>query len=340
MRASRSASAAARRAGDRQRASRSAPVTCGCPAIREGAHASLPACPTPRAASRAPRRASPPARRDGPRCAVRQRAAHGSLLPRRADGRAAPASRSASCATRPDAEQTACVGPAPECAVIPSPKSPPIPRTSPCAVRRLTAAADVVSCAPRRAEREASAGDGRGARLDGSGLIARLRPRARPRDAPGAQPALDLMAMIPVAGPILAVRRGRSAARRCTSPVERCDGVTLLGTWQHEAGAWATSATAGSCGASLTGSVPNVRAGAERPATPRTWPARSPSPGPRWTKVEAGALGALANHGLDEPALPRAARSCTPTRRPSAREDPGGIIADSLAALRAVRWRG
>ena len=85
-------------------------VTCGCPAIREGRHARHPGVPTPRAASRAPPRASPPTPGWSPVQCDNTRRMYFTPAPR---GRHAPHLRRG-CVVRdePDAGQTArCVGP-------------------------------------------------------------------------------------------------------------------------------------------------------------------------------------------------------------------------------------
>ena len=199
-------------------------VTCGCPAIREGVMRVTPGVPDPRAASRAPPRASPPTP-GWSLCSATTRAACGPRSRAARTARAAPASRSASCATSPTrGRPPAASAPTEVCgdplAEAPAHPRGPRPARRPRARRRRGRGAR----APGAPEREGrAAGDGRGRNaLDGSGWSLEYAREHASVTLPGAGPALDLMAMIPVAGPILASVAGPSAARRCTSPRRCC----------------------------------------------------------------------------------------------------------------------
>lgn len=228
--------------------------------------------------------------------------------------------------------------------MIPSQKLPPIPADLALkAVRELAAAADVELVLPGAPEREAVLLAMAAVHaLDGSGWSLDYAREHVSVTLPGAGAALDLMAMIPVAGPILASVAGRF--RRTSvhlSPSALRDGVTLLGTWQHEAGHVGDIRNGGLMWCVAYGIVPNVRAGAEAPCYASDMAHQVALAGASVDKVEAGALGALSNYGLDDAAM-RLARALVHSNAETLRagEDPGGIVADSLAALRAVGWQG
>ena len=130
------------------------------------------------------------------------------------------------------------------------------------AVQAEAAAADVELLLPGRPEREAvllgmaayHAISGHGWSLD----------HAREHVSvtlPGAGPALDLLAMVPVVGPILASLA--SGFRRTTvmlAPSAMRDGVVLMGTWRHEGGHVGDIARGGLPWCLAYGVAPEVRA--------------------------------------------------------------------------------
>lgn len=228
--------------------------------------------------------------------------------------------------------------------MIPSQKLPPIPADLALrAVRELAAAADVELVLPGAPEREAVLLAMAAVHaLDGSGWSLEYAREHVSVTLPGAGPALDLMAMIPVAGPILASVAGRF--RRTSvhlSPSALRNGVTLLGTWQHEAGHVGDIRNGGLMWCVAYGLVSNVRAGAEAPCYGSDLAHQVLLAGSDVDKVEAAALDNLSRYGLDEPAL-RLARGIVRSNAEALRRgvDPGGVVADSIAALRAVGWQG
>ena len=211
------------------------------------------------------------------------------------------------------------------------------------AVQAEAAAADVELLLPGRPEREAVLlGMAAYHAISGHGWdLAHAREHVSVT-LPGAGPVLDLLAMVPVVGPILASLA--SGFRRTTvmlAPSAMRDGVVLMGTWRHEAGHVGRIAQGGLVWCAAYGLAPEVRAGAEAPCYGSDLAHQVLLAGSDVDKVEAAALANLERYGLDEPAL-RLARGIVRANAETLRGgvDPGGLVADSLAALRAVGWPG
>ena len=158
---------------------------------------------------------------------------------------------------------------------------------------------------------------------------------------PGAgSAALGLLATIPVAGPILAAIA--STFRRTTvglSPAAMRDGVSLMSTWRHEAGHVGDIKRGGLVWCLAYGVVPEVRAGAEAPCYGADIAHHVLLGGAEVDKVEASVLSALDHYGLDDAGKRLArgiVRSCAETVRGGA--DPGDVVADTRASLRAAGW--
>lgn len=153
-------------------------------------------------------------------------------------------------------------------------------------------------------------------------------------------PGLVALGLIPVAGPILA--GVASAFKRTTvslSPAALADGLTLLATWRHEAGHVGAIARGGLLWCVAYGIAPEVRAAAESPCYGSDIAHRVLLGGEDVDAVSAAVVASLESHGLDETAkrLSRGIlRSITETVR--AGVDPGDVVADTLASLRAVGW--
>ena len=211
------------------------------------------------------------------------------------------------------------------------------------AVQAEAAAADVELLLPGRPEREAvllgmaayHAISGHGWSLD----------HAREHVSvtlPGAGPALDLLAMVPVVGPILAaLSHGFRRTTVMLSPSAMRDGVVLMGTWRHEAGHVGRIAQGGLVWCAAYGLAPEVRAGAEAPCYGSDLAHQVLLAGSDVDKVEAAALDNLTRYGLDEPAL-RLARGIVRANAETLRAgiDPGDVVADTLRSLRAAGWPG
>jgi len=211
------------------------------------------------------------------------------------------------------------------------------------AVQAEAAAADVELLLPGRPEREAVLlGMAAYHAISGHGWdLAHAREHVSVT-LPGAGPVLDLLAMVPVVGPILASLA--SGFRRTTvmlAPSAMRDGVVLMGTWRHEAGHVGRIAQGGLVWCAAYGLAPEVRAGAEAPCYGSDLAHQVLLAGSDVDKVEAAALDNLTRYGLDEPAL-RLARGIVRANAETLRAgiDPGDLVADSLAALRAVGWPG
>ena len=159
---------------------------------------------------------------------------------------------------------------------------------------------------------------------------------------PGAGPVLDLLAMVPVVGPILAaLSHGFRRTTVMLSPSAMRDGVVLMGTWRHEAGHVGRIAQGGLVWCAAYGLAPEVRAGAEAPCYGSDLAHQVLLAGSDVDKVEAAALDNLTRYGLDEPAL-RLARGIVRANAETLRAgiDPGDVVADTLRSLRAVGWPG
>jgi len=211
------------------------------------------------------------------------------------------------------------------------------------AVQAEAAAADVELLLPGRPEREAVLlGMAAYHAISGHGWdLAHAREHVSVT-LPGAGPVLDLLAMVPVVGPILAaLAHGFRRTTVMLAPSAMRDGVVLMGTWRHEAGHVGRIAQGGLVWCAAYGLAPEVRAGAEAPCYGSDLAHQVLLAGSDVDKVEAAALANLERYGLDEPAL-RLARGIVRANAETLRGgvDPGGLVADSLAALRAVGWPG
>jgi len=211
------------------------------------------------------------------------------------------------------------------------------------AVQAEAAAADVELLLPGRPEREAILlGMAAYHAISGHGWdLAHAREHVSVT-LPGAGPVLDLLAMVPVVGPILASLA--SGFRRTTvmlAPSAMRDGVVLMGTWRHEAGHVGRIAQGGLVWCAAYGLAPEVRAGAEAPCYGSDLAHQVLLAGSDVDKVEAAALANLERYGLDEPAL-RLARGIVRANAETLRAgiDPGDVVADTLRSLRAVGWPG
>jgi len=158
---------------------------------------------------------------------------------------------------------------------------------------------------------------------------------------PGAgSPALAALALIPVAGPILAGLA--SAFKRTTvslSPAALADGLALVSTWRHEAGHVGAIKRGGLLWCVAYGVVPEVRAGAEAPCYGADISHAVHLGGMEVDAITARVLASLEHYGLDEPAL-RLARGIVRSNAESVRRgaDPGDQVADTRASLRAAGW--
>lgn len=210
------------------------------------------------------------------------------------------------------------------------------------AVQAEAAAADVELLLPGRGEREAILlGLAATHAITGSGWdLAHARENVS-TTLPGAgTPALAALALVPIAGPILAGLA--SAFRRTTvslSPAALRDGVSLMATWRHEAGHVGAIKRGGLLWCVAYGVVPEVRAGAESPCYGSDIAHHVQLAGMDVDKAAAAVLGSLAGYGLDEASM-RLARGIVQSITESVRggADPGDVVADTLASLRAVGW--
>lgn len=211
------------------------------------------------------------------------------------------------------------------------------------AVQAEAAAADVELLLPGRPEREAILlGMAAYHAISGHGWdLAHAREHVSVT-LPGAGPVLDLLAMVPVVGPILAALS--SGFRRTTvmlAPSAMRDGVVLMGTWRHETGHVGQIARGHLPWCLAYGMVPEVRAGAEAPCYGSDLAHQVLLAGSDVDKVEAAALANLERYGLDEAGL-RLARGIVRANAETLRGgvDPGDVVADTLRSLRAVGWPG
>lgn len=211
------------------------------------------------------------------------------------------------------------------------------------AVQAEAAAADVELLLPGRSEREAILlGMAAYHALSGNGWdLAHAREHVSVT-LPGAGPVLDLLAMVPIVGPILAALS--SGFRRTTvmlAPSAMRDGVVLMGAWRHESGHVGRIAQGGLVWCAAYGVVPEVRAGAEAPCYGSDLAHQVLLAGSDVDKVEAAALANLERYGLDEAGM-RLARGIVRANAETLRGgvDPGDVVADTLRSLRAVGWPG
>lgn len=159
---------------------------------------------------------------------------------------------------------------------------------------------------------------------------------------PGAGAGVDLLAAIPVAGPILAkVAEGLRRPAIYLAPSVLGNGVTLLGTYQHERG-HVGSIRVGNLGWCVAyGVVPEARAGAEAPCYGVSMAHQVRLGGTDVDKAEADALASLSHYGLDDAAM-KLARALVKSNGETLRGggDPGDVVTETLSALRAAGWTG
>ena len=210
------------------------------------------------------------------------------------------------------------------------------------AVRAEAAAADVELLLPGSAGREAILlGLGAVHALSGDGWDLAYAREHVSTTLPGAgSAALAALALIPVAGPILAGLA--SAFKRTTvslSPAALADGLTLMATWRHEVGHVGAIKRGGLMWCIAYGIVPEVRAGAEAPCYGADIAHAVHLGGADIDGITAAVLASLEHYGLDEPAL-RLARGIVRSNAESVRRgaDPGDQVADTRASLRAAGW--
>lgn len=210
------------------------------------------------------------------------------------------------------------------------------------AVRAEAAAADVELLLPGSAGREAILlGLGAVHALSGDGWDLAYAREHVSTTLPGAgSAALAALALIPVAGPILAGLA--SAFKRTTvslSPAALADGLTLMATWRHEVGHVGAIKRGGLMWCIAYGIVPEVRAGAEAPCYGADIAHHVHLGGADLDGITAAVLASLEHYGLDEPAL-RLARGIVRSNAESVRRgaDPGDVVAETRASLRAAGW--
>lgn len=211
------------------------------------------------------------------------------------------------------------------------------------AVQAEAASADVELLLPGRPEREAILlGIAAVHALSGRGWdLAFARERVSVT-LPGAGPALDLMAMIPVAGPILAsLAHGFRRTTVMLAPGILDDGLELISTWRHEGGHVGQIRRGGLMWCIAYGVVPEVVAGAEAPCYGADIAHAVMLGAADVAKASAAVLGALEHYGLDEDSM-KLARGIVLSNADSVRRgaDPGDVVADTRASLRAAGWVG
>ena len=209
------------------------------------------------------------------------------------------------------------------------------------AVQSEANAADVELLLPGRSEREAILlGIAAVHAIGGRGWdLAHARENVSVT-LPGAGAALDLLAMVPVAGPILAALA--SGFRRTTvmlSPSSLSTGVGLMSTWRHEAGHVGQIKRGGIAWCIAYGVVPEVVAGAEAPCYGADIAHHVLLAGTDVDKAATLVLDSLSHYGLDDATL-RLARGIVQSNVAAVRRgvDPGDVVADTLASLRAQGW--
>lgn len=152
--------------------------------------------------------------------------------------------------------------------------------------------------------------------------------------------AAKLLSTIPYVGPIFArATEGLDRPTMFMSPAALSDGPVLMGVTQHELGHVGDIRRGGLMWCIAYGAVGEVRAGAEAPCYSSDINHRCALGGVSPEQAEADALAALANYGFDADGLALARviiRSAGETAR--RRGDPGGVLAETLAALAAEGW--
>jgi hypothetical protein len=157
---------------------------------------------------------------------------------------------------------------------------------------------------------------------------------------PGAGAALDVLAKVPVIGGVLVAAVGSSASPGIyLARGAYRDGWTLLGVVSHELAHVGQLRRGGPLWCVAYGVVPEVVAGAESTCYVASVAHEVLGGGRDPGEACTGALGALGAYGLDGNAIALAEGILTSARASLRRGvDPGGIVADSLAALAAEGW--
>lgn len=157
---------------------------------------------------------------------------------------------------------------------------------------------------------------------------------------PGAGAALDVLAKIPILGGaiVAAVGTSRSPGIYLARGAYR-DGATLLGVVAHELAHVGQLRRGGPLWCLAYGVVPEVVAGAEASCYVAGCAHEVLLAGRDVGNAIDGARASLAHYGLDANAVALAEGILSSTRASLRRGvDPGGIVADSLAALAAEGW--
>lgn len=210
------------------------------------------------------------------------------------------------------------------------------------AVEREAAAADVELLMPGSGGREAVLlGLGAVNALSGTAWDLAYARQHVSTTLPGVgSGGLAALALIPVAGPILAAVA--SSFKRTTvslSPSALAEGRGLCATWRHEAGHVGSIARGGFLWCAAYGLAPEVRAGGEAPCFGSDIAHAVHLGGMDVDVASDQVLVSLGHYGLDEKAM-RLARGIILSIRESVRggADPGDVVADTLTSLRAVGW--
>lgn len=161
---------------------------------------------------------------------------------------------------------------------------------------------------------------------------------------PGLGQGVDLLRMVPYVGGVFAdVARDLRRPMISLSPRALSEGVLTVGVYKHEEGHLGDIRRGGllwclSYGAIL-GGTKEVRAGAEAPCYGTNMAHRVLLGGVSVDEAEADANASLAFYGLD-PASRTLALGTTRSNAESLRHgaDPGGVVAESFAALVAEGW--
>ena len=152
--------------------------------------------------------------------------------------------------------------------------------------------------------------------------------------------AAKLLSAVPYVGPLFArAIEGLDRPTMFMSPVAVGDGPTLVGVTQHELGHVGDIRRGGLVWCAAYGIVGEVRAGAEGPCYGTDMAHRCRLGGVSPEQAEADANDALSHYGLDADGL-SLARAIVRSAGETARQggDPGGVVAESLAALAAEGW--
>lgn len=159
---------------------------------------------------------------------------------------------------------------------------------------------------------------------------------------PGAgSPALDLLEMIPHAGPLLAAAASKvEHPFICFSPAACATGVGLMATMAHEMG-HIGSIRAGGIGWCIAyGLVPEARAAGESPCYGASMAVQHRLGGIPTAQLVEHSMRSLEGYGLDD-AAKKLAHGILLSNAASldAGTDPGEVVAEVIAALEAVGWK-